>query len=226
MAEADELYTVKNNYNLGNFQDAIAEAKSLRLRPDPNIRLERDVYVYRSLIGLKNYKAVLDEIKEDGSTAPALRGVRVLAQYLAGGASREAALTLLESVLLQDPALAENGTVQSSAAQIYMHEGNTTAALKIIKSPQTLEHLALLCQLHMKIDRLDLAEKTVKAMQGIDDEAALTTLSHAQLSLLLVSLVLPSLAAVSRAFSFYLRFASWFAFISLPLFSAYRAATE
>lgn len=56
MAEADELYTVKNNFWLGNFQDAIGEAKSVRLRPDSALRAERDVYVYRSLIGLKNYK--------------------------------------------------------------------------------------------------------------------------------------------------------------------------
>ena len=56
MAEADDLYTVKNNYWLGNFQDAIAEAKSLRLKAD--LRVERDVYVYRSLVGLKNYKCV------------------------------------------------------------------------------------------------------------------------------------------------------------------------
>jgi coatomer subunit epsilon len=183
----DELYTVRNNYALGNFQDAIAEAKSLRLRPDPALRLERDVYVYRSMVGLKNYKAVLDEIKEDGATAPSLRAVRVLAQYLAGGANKEAALALVEGVFLQDPALLENPLIQSSAAQIYLHEGNTTAALKVLKSPQTLEHFALLCQLYMRIDRPDLAEKSVKAMQNLDDEAALTTLSHAQLSLLLVS---------------------------------------
>lgn len=37
-------------------QDAIAEAKSVRLRPDPAVRVERDVYVYRSLIGLRNFK--------------------------------------------------------------------------------------------------------------------------------------------------------------------------
>jgi hypothetical protein len=86
MADTDELYSVKNNFWLGNFQvshkyvrplrissvhrpccrscqchvchtpqDAISEARSLRLKPDA-LRLERDVYVYRSLIGLRNFK--------------------------------------------------------------------------------------------------------------------------------------------------------------------------
>jgi hypothetical protein len=52
--EVDELYTLKNAYWMGNYEEAIAEAKSLRLKTDA-LRAERDVYTARSNVGLGNF---------------------------------------------------------------------------------------------------------------------------------------------------------------------------
>jgi len=55
--DADELYTIKNNFWLGNFEAAITEARSLKLRTEA-AKAERDCYIYRSFIGLRKYKCV------------------------------------------------------------------------------------------------------------------------------------------------------------------------
>ena len=51
MTETDELFTLKNAFYLGSYREAIDEANSLKLKSDA-LRLERDVYVQRALIGL------------------------------------------------------------------------------------------------------------------------------------------------------------------------------
>ena len=91
MADAggDELYSIKNQFWLGNFQvrgasrrsraapsppgtrtatlahrplpaaqEAIGEARSLRLKDGTPARAERDIIVLRSLCGLRNYACV------------------------------------------------------------------------------------------------------------------------------------------------------------------------
>ena len=55
--------------------------------------------------------------------------------------------------------------------------------LQLGPATQGLEHAALLAQLHLRIDRPDLAEASVKDMQAMDDEAALTILAAAQVAL-------------------------------------------
>ena len=53
--EVDELYTLKNAYWMGNYEEAIAEAKSLRLKTDA-LKAERDAFIARSNIGLGNFE--------------------------------------------------------------------------------------------------------------------------------------------------------------------------
>jgi hypothetical protein len=175
-------------------QDAIGEAKSLRLKD--GARLERDVLVFRSLLGLRNFAPVLSGIPAPGAdkaTEPCLRAVRLLACYMAAAPGAAGAAARAEAVAGVDAALADGGsagdaTVQAVAALVHCAAGNLPAALRALRSPQGIEHLALLAQLQLRIDRPDLAERTVKAMQALDDEAALTTLSTAQLCLALVRL--------------------------------------
>lgn len=56
--DADEIYQVKNSFWLGNFDEAIKEARSVKVR-SPTVSIDRDVYIYRSFIGLGNYKCVV-----------------------------------------------------------------------------------------------------------------------------------------------------------------------
>lgn len=52
-------------------------------------------------------------------------------------------------------------TLQLIAAMVYMHEGDTKEALRCVHLGTTMEHLALTVQIFLKMDRLDLALKTV-----------------------------------------------------------------
>ena len=55
MAEPDLLFTVRNNFYLGAYQAAIAEAADLERLSDADAT-QRDCYVYRSYIELGSYE--------------------------------------------------------------------------------------------------------------------------------------------------------------------------
>lgn len=60
MSEPDLLFTVRNNFYLGAYQSAIAEASDLEGLGDAQ-KTERDVYVYRSYIELGSFEVKLFE---------------------------------------------------------------------------------------------------------------------------------------------------------------------
>lgn len=55
MSEPDLLFTVRNNFYLGAYQAAIAEAADLERLSDADAT-QRDCYVYRSYIELGSYE--------------------------------------------------------------------------------------------------------------------------------------------------------------------------
>lgn len=75
----DELFEVRNAFFLGNYQQCINEAQKLKSSKD-EIKLLRDVFMYRSYVAQKKYTVPLDEIS--GSAAAELRAVKMLAEYL------------------------------------------------------------------------------------------------------------------------------------------------
>ena len=135
---ADELYSLKNAFWLGNYEEAIGEARALRLKSEP-LKVERDAYVFRSHIGLGNYTEVLDEVKEGPAVPVAHQAIRLLAQYLSGGSQRSVALLKLEDHLADAGGAAENATLQLVAATVYMHEGQYAAALRTIRGNNGME---------------------------------------------------------------------------------------
>lgn len=61
MSEPDELFTLRNHFWLGSYQQAIAEGSGLGRLPD-NLRMERDEFIYRSYIALGQHSIVLGEV--------------------------------------------------------------------------------------------------------------------------------------------------------------------
>jgi len=68
-------------------------------------------------------------------------------------------------------------TAQLVAAQTFLSHGDMTKeALQCVHLGTTMEHLALTVQIYLRMDRIDLAKKTLNAMRSTDEESVLTQL--------------------------------------------------
>nr|CAG4643382.1 EOG090X0A8E [Ilyocryptus agilis] len=178
--ETDELFEVKTQFYIGNYQSAINEAQKLKIT-NPETKLERDIYLYRAYIALKKYGVVMNEIH--GASPPQLQPLKTLAEYFSQPNKREGI------VLKLDQQVSGNIDVQNYvflliAATIYYNEGSYENALKVLHQSNHLECRALMLQIQLKMDRLDLAKKELKNLQEIDDDAVLTQLASAWVNLL------------------------------------------
>ena len=62
MAEPDELYTLRAQYWLGHYNLCVDEAKSISRRPmSAQLKVEREEFYLRALLGLKRYDDVIRE---------------------------------------------------------------------------------------------------------------------------------------------------------------------
>ncbi|XP_066274820.1 coatomer subunit epsilon-like [Branchiostoma lanceolatum] len=174
--DVDELFDIKNAFYLGNYQQCINEAQKLKIS-SPDVKTERDVYMYRAYIAQKKYGVVLDEVS--GVSASELQAVRLYADYLAASdQKRDAVLKDLEGQMSSSLDVGNN-TFLLMAASIYLHEDNYDAALRCLHQSDSLECSALTVQIYLKMDRVDLAKKELKLMQEKDDDATLTQMALA-----------------------------------------------
>nr|CAG4647254.1 EOG090X0A8E [Megafenestra aurita]SVE92539.1 EOG090X0A8E [Megafenestra aurita] len=176
--ETDELFDVKTQFYIGNYQSAINEAQKLKLN-SPVQKLERDAFVYRAYIALKKYTVVLNEIH---GAPPELQPLKQLAEYFSVPNKREAIVLKLDQQVSGNIDL-NNYVFLLVAATIYYNECSYETALKILHQSDHLECRALMLQTQLKMDRVDLARKELKTMQEIDDDAVITQLASAWVNL-------------------------------------------
>ncbi|XP_022106782.1 coatomer subunit epsilon-like [Acanthaster planci] len=178
-SDVDELFEIRNAFYLGNFQHCISEAH--KLKPSTSdLKVMRDVFMYRAYIAGRNYGVVLDEVKS--SSAPELQAVKMFADYMASANKREKILADLDKKMSSSLDV-NNDTFLLMAASIYYHEENFDAALRCLHQSESLECLALTIQTCLRIDRVDLAKKELKKMQEKDDDATLTQMAQAWFNL-------------------------------------------
>jgi len=178
MAE-DELWAVKNAFFLGCHQQAISEALSANV--SDSARALCTFYMYRAYIEQAQYRMVLDEVSHDAPMA--LQAVKLLASYHAGGRdAKEMALVQLKE-WLSSPRAATEAQLLLVAALIYSAEGDAKEALKCIHQSTDLETMSLVSHIYLSMSRIDLARKQVGLMQQQDDDATLTKLAHAWVSM-------------------------------------------
>jgi len=171
----DPVFAVKNSFYLGAYQTAINEGSDMEELNELEA-VERDYFTYRSYIAQGSCQMVVDEVKQDAATA--LQGVKLYAQLLQSEASKESVLEQLQG-WLADPVSNGNPYLLAMAGYIYMHVGDLAEAMKTVHSTSTLELYAIQIQCLLKLDRVDLAERQVRNMQAMDDDATLTQLATA-----------------------------------------------
>lgn len=215
MTEPDELFSLRNLFYVGNFQQAIEEAETLSRLP-PHLKNERDEILYRAHIAMGNHEVALREISDDPNLPVSLRAVKLLATFMHQKDMREVALMQLQE-WMQDSSSANDTTLQMVAATMRLHNDETMEAIKVLGHGTTLEQLrvttvwacwfscaqsfniccrnaffcllsscALLVQLYLRIDRVDLAQKQLRQMQQADEDAALSQLATAWVAMALV----------------------------------------
>lgn len=177
--EVDPLFEAKNNFYLGNYQQCINECQKLKTS-DAQLAAHRDAFLYRAYIGQRKYAVVLDAINR---SAPAeLQSVRLLADYLATPDRRSAILAGLNEKM--SGSLGENDHLSLlMAATVFLYEGDSDSALRLLHQSDHTECLALAIQALLSIDRPDVARKELARMQAADEDSTLTQLATAQVGI-------------------------------------------
>ena len=178
--DPDELYTSRNLFWLGSFQQAINEGGRLNRLSD-ELKIERDEFVYRSYVGQGQYALVISEVDDDAPVN--LRAVKLLAEYLENPAGTRDGVVETLGTWLTEKETRENSTVQLVAAIIYQREDLQKEAFTALKKQSTMEQTALWAQMCLQINRCDLAEQSFKKLESVDEDATLTQLVGAWINL-------------------------------------------
>ncbi|GMF64826.1 unnamed protein product [Phytophthora lilii] len=173
--EPDDLFTLKNQLWVGNYQNALSEGAMLTHLGEAQ-RRERDVYVLRAQLALGQAAQVLQQVPEDAPAA--LSAVRLWATYVSGAGERELLLLTLRE-WLADAASGQDATLLLVAGLIYAQEGKLSDALSALTRGGGLEHLLHVTRLYLQMERPDLAQKTVADMRRLEEDSTLTQLAHA-----------------------------------------------
>lgn len=180
MAEPDELYTLRAQFWLGHYQMALDEAKSIMRRPmSPDLKQEREEFVARCYIGMKDYDRVISNTSSAGLSALALQ-----AQYATLAATGDASQA--QTVIHQLQSMLGDGvspSVQLTAAHVFLQAGMKKEALQCVHQELTMEHTSLCVQIYIQLDRLDLAQKTLQQMRKTDEDSMLTQLASVHVAL-------------------------------------------
>ncbi|UYV66436.1 COPE [Cordylochernes scorpioides] len=181
-SQPDILFDIKNAYYIGNFQHCINEAQKLKAGSAEE-QQERDMYMYRAYIAQKKYRVVLDEV-DRRHASPDMLAIRMLADYLASGSDinkKDQVVNqlgeLLASVDLPSPILL------LMAGYIYNLQQDLAQALRILQNADSLECYALQVQIYLSMNRPDLAKNQLKHMQEKDEDATITQLAQAWVTL-------------------------------------------
>jgi len=178
----DQLFEIRNAFYLGNFNQCINEAQKSKVSA-LDLKLEKDILMYRAYVAQKKYGVVLDDIRP--SAGSELEAIRLLADYLSGDRSRKDKLR--EEVERKSSTGFDPSNVNEIlvAATIFYYEDNLENALRVLHNADSLECCAMSLQIYLKLDRLDLARKELKRMQEKDEDATLTQLATAWVNLAL-----------------------------------------
>ncbi|KAF9297847.1 hypothetical protein BGZ88_008833 [Linnemannia elongata] len=192
--DENTLFAIRNLFYSGNYTQVISETTSSRIRASANqpTTHQLDLFLFRSLIATKNYTRVAQEITE--SHGLGLQALKAQAVYLdavqsADAAGRDAALAHLRDLLLvhspddRQPEITAL-EVKVVVGQVLATEGLVEEALTVLLPHNNhLESVAVVVQIYLQMNRLDLARKEVEACKSWAEDAMLAQLMEAWVGL-------------------------------------------
>ena len=174
--DVDELYAVRNNFYVGNFQVAIDEGESTPALSQQK-QIELDVYVARSRLALGQGKELISSINQ----APmAMEAVKALAVFEINPSKQDVCIEKVES-WLGDEMTGNNPTLRLIAGLMYTKAGKYSEALAVLKGAgaNQPEHSALMIHILILMNRIDAAQKELAELENSDaDDAVITQLAQ------------------------------------------------
>jgi coatomer protein complex subunit epsilon len=186
--DVDELWSMRNQFAVGNFDAALNEAEMARI-DDQKSKTERDFYVARALLAKGEVSRVLKEVPE---THPALelRALRQLALVLSPAVAsapeqRQKSLATLKAWSEQDATANAGLALMTGIA--FSAAGDANEALRALRArgQPSLEAMHLSTVIYTSMDRADAAKRVLEQMQAKDEDSTITQLSAAWVALAL-----------------------------------------
>jgi len=176
---SDPLFSVKNAYYLGLYQQAMTEALSANVTAES--RVECDFFRFRACIAQGQGRLVADEVGNDSPVA--LQAAKLLATYTDGKREAKDMCLMQLKEWLSDPNALTNTFLLQVASVLYSTEGDHKEALKYTHQSTQLDVMYLVVHTYIAMSRLDLAKKQVALMTQQDDDATLSQLAAAHVGL-------------------------------------------
>ncbi|KAG0652837.1 putative coatomer subunit epsilon [Hyphodiscus hymeniophilus] len=169
-----ELLNIHNHFHQGQFQEVI-DFDTAGLSSENT--LPARVLSLRAQIALGQAEDVLADVQ--GEKEADLMAVAALAELKAGNESK--ALKMAEVLAQEKP---DNGSVQVLCGTVLQAAGKSEEALALLSQHQgNLEAVALIVQIHLEQNRLDLAIKEVTAARRWAQDSLLVNLAESWVGL-------------------------------------------
>ena len=151
-------------------------------------RLPVQILQYRAQCALGLYDEVIGSISDsDAKSTPDLAAVRTYASFLQQG-SEDA---MKEAERLSE-SQGDNLTVQLLCGTILARAGKPEQAVALLSKHQgSLDAVALIVQIHLSQNRVDLATKEAKSARGFAQDALLVNLAEAWIGMRQVGFIAP-----------------------------------
>jgi len=177
MSGPDKLFNLRNQFWLGNYTQVQSLGSSLPSSLSAELRVERDAYVYRALIALREFHVVLDEVADSSTTPIDLRAVKALALYMSNPVANADSVMQSLRDWMADEGTQGNATLRLVVGIVFGQQSQFVDALRAVAGGDTMEMRALEVQLLLRMDRPDVAEKRLRAMQQADEDHTLAQLA-------------------------------------------------